>query len=524
MKNILKRGMLDGGMVRITKLECRGLYSYRDPLAVDLSDMVVIVGPNNSGKSNIFRLIRLLADTLSSSLGLKDHEIAKGVNDSCLELRMTLSEAETVKIVDFFSFYYKQDDSNIKFSEYENRAQLVALLDEIAVGVFWKKTAMSGIRSHVEIEFMKIGLKMYGHINSELCISDRFDSEIMESRDVDRTSWLPELLGKLSDHAGAKIEVAGFFRDRRAIAGGSIYENYGEIPEHAKRALADLKSYVNPSSKTTDMWVTLTKIIGKILVRGIVHSPDSRYINGPSVWTMAESLKIPTNKEEDVLGLGDAKSKADQYNAMLEQAAFFKSAELEETLVGDGSNLPSFLFGLKTSPIHANRERFEAVQKAFEDVFRSEKLKFDVILMRQKPVKRGSVSLKPWTHTFPIPEVVVNDGSGEEFPVEDAGAGVGESIYLLALVMGSGDSVVLLDEPSINMHPSLTRAVLEKICSAGENQILIATHSPAIAGFVAFENLAGCCTLGGPAYQAQSGLWMVDPLSCLKKTGTDSAT
>ena len=224
--------MRGGGMVRITKLGCRGLYSYRDTLAVDVPDRVVVVGPNNSGKSNLFRLIRLFADTLSESSTLEDRQIAKGVSDPRLELRMELSEAETEKIVDFFSFYSKQSNSNMRFVEYENRAQLLTLLDEITVRILWKKTPRSGTMTSVEIEFVKINLKMYGvigyvldttdrpaprivrmpyaeeyHTLEQLHISDRFAPGEAENEHVDTATPLHELLAKLSDQVGAKGKV-----------------------------------------------------------------------------------------------------------------------------------------------------------------------------------------------------------------------------------------------------------------------------------------------------------------------------
>ena len=478
-------------VVRIMKLGCRGLYSYKDTAAVDVVDRVAIVGPNNSGKSNLFRMIRLFADTLSKSHTLEDRQIAKGVDDPYLELRIKLSESETEKIVDFFSFCRNPTYRDVEFVEYENRAQLVTLLDEIIVGVFWKKTARHGIQTSVKIEFVKIGLRMYGNINSVLHISDRFTSEDPESEEVDRTMPLCNLLDTLSDQAGAKSEVVEFFRNQKAIAGSNLKEEYGKVSEHAKRALADIQSYVGFPDHIAELEIKFTRLIGAILVRGVVHSPDSRHICGPSAWTVTESLKIQDNRVNICEPYGE-KINAQQYNATLKQVALFKSVMPAETLAGDGSNLPSFLFTLKTSHALVNRKRFEEIQEAFAHVFESERLKFDVILKHQKLAEQHSDISAHRIPTFPIPVVVIfNDRSVEEFPVADAGAGVGESIYLLALVLGSSDSVVLLDEPSINMHPGLTRAILKKIYNVGKNQIIITTHSPAILGFAAFENSAG---------------------------------
>ena len=476
-------------MVRITGLKCRGLYSYKDTVAVDVPNRAVIVGPNNSGKSNLFRMIRLFTDTLSKPSALEDRHIAKGVDDPCLELRMELSKAETEEIVDFFSFDHNASSHEMEFVKYKNRAQLVTLLDEISVGVFWTKTAMYGIQTSVKIEFSKAGLKIYGNIRSVLHISDSSALEVAENEEVGRTTPLSNLLTELSDQASAKSKVAEFFRNRKAIVGSNLKEEYGGISEHAKRVLTGIQSYVGFPSHVAELEIKFTRLIGAILVRGVIHSPDSRHIGGPSVWTVTESLKIPDD-QEDAWGLQGEKGTAKQYIAALKHVALFKSIMPAETLAGDGSNLPSFLLTLKTSPIHANRKRFENIQGAFADVFESEKLEFDVVLNHQNFTEQSLGGRERWTPTFPTPVVVVSYRSGEEFPVADAGAGVGESIYLLTLVLGSSDSVVLLDEPSINMHPGLTRTILKKIYGMAGNQILITTHSPAIVGFTAFENSA----------------------------------
>ena len=473
-----KRGAGRRRTVRITKLQCRGLYSYRDQVSADVSDRAVIVGPNNSGKSNFFRLIRLLADALSRPPGLKDAQIARGVLDPNLRLRVRLSRGEAEKIVDFFSFLLP-DAQGMRFHEYENRDLLAGLLDEIAVGLSWEKTAKYGIQTAVEIEFSKMGLVASGDITDKLLISDHVVSE-QEAAKVNRTMPLRNLLTELSDQASAKSATAEFFREN-LLEMPDLKEDHRKIPEHGKRTLADLQSYVGIRNDASRV-VRFTGLVGEILARGTVHSPDSRDIDGSLIQDRIESLKLLPGQEE-VLG----SDVAGAYNKALVRVARFKRSVPAEALAVDGSNLSSFLLGLKTSPVPADRERFESIRGAFESVFGPERLKMDVIL--ERPEHEDDPTGRPHLRrTFAAPVAVITDGSGEQFRAADAGAGLRESIYLLALVLGSRDSAILLDEPSINMHPGLTRAILGEICGNEGNQILVTTHSPAIVGFVAFEN------------------------------------
>ena len=466
--------------MRITKLESEGLYSYRSPLAVDVPDRVAIVGPNNSGKSNLFKMLEFFADALSGSSAPEGRKISKGAPDPRLKLHIKLSRSEAGKIVDFFSFYDRSGKRGLGFFEYKNRDRLEALLDEVSVEVFWKKTADSKITTRAQVEFVKTGIKMYEDYR-EWSISDEFAAE-PKNQDRDQQPPIHELLAKLTGNTDAKTEVVQFFRDHGAITMSGLREVGGQVSGRGLDVLTSLSSYAKIEVNHIPKEIEITRIMWAILDRGIIHSPDSRHIDKPSILSMVGELTTPISGNPKLRREEDA-----YYNETLMLIAASKSPELRETLADDGSNLSSFLLRLKTAPSYTRRKRFKNIQKSFEKVFGFERLKFDVIL---KDAGTGKASKNPRAVQVPV-TVVVNEESGEEFPLSDAGRGVGETIYLLALVLGSSGSVILLDEPSLNMHPGLMRSVLEEIHDTKENQIVIATHSPAIVRFMAFENSAG---------------------------------
>ena len=435
--------------MRIVELSLGGLYSYREPLTVDVPDKVVIVGPNNSGKSNFFKTLKFFAGALSGSEP-DWNKISKGAHDPSMRLRIKLSKSEAEKIVDFFSFYDEPDNRGLGFVEYENRARLEALLDELAVRVFWKKSADSRIEIRAEIEFAKAHLKMY-KLRGRWHVSDRFGADT-KRRNGDRAPFVHELLAGLTDGIDAKTRAAQFFRDCGAIADSNARNRDEQVSERGRTVLAGLGSYIKIKESFSPE-IEITRVLGAILERGMVYSPDRRHTD------MRHSTPRRAPSAPPVLS---------------------------QTLAYDGSNLSSFLLGLKTSPDYDRRKRFREIRKSFESVFTFEKLKFDVIL------KDADAGFRTRAHAVQVPvTVVVNEESREEFPLADMGTGVAESIYVLALVLGSRDSVVLLDEPSLNMHPGLMRAVLDGIRDVGGNQLMISTHSPAIVRFMAFENSAG---------------------------------
>jgi predicted ATP-dependent endonuclease of OLD family len=72
------------------------------------------------------------------------------------------------------------------------------------------------------------------------------------------------------------------------------------------------------------------------------------------------------------------------------------------------------------------------------------------------------------------------------FALDKVGAGVSETLFLLTASFGSNDSVILLDEPALNLHPAQMKALFQML-SGSPNQFLIITHSPPLLHNLLFE-------------------------------------
>lgn len=469
-------------MVYLKKLKCQGLYSYEEPFELETSNHMLIVGPNNSGKSNFFKLIGLLIDTFLGRKRLGNYEIANNAFNSILEIYLTLSKEEAKKIVDFFSFYPEKPNGHSNFFEYENYNQLIDLLDTLSIKLLWEREAEGyGSEPYVEIEFSKIGLKFYSYMFSGLRASNYFPSEQKEGTFSNEAN-LYELLCHISEQSDTKTIVSQFFKKNEVIGVPQIrIDRNTKISDKGKQTLTNLYSYLEISLEANQE-VQFIELLATIFRKGIIYSSDRRGINGPSILDYAELLKI-----EDNSGTIRENDKVD-YNALLELTAFSKAIEPTKILKSDGNNLAAFLFGLKNSQNYAERKSFEKIQEAFRKLFQSEKLGFDIILKyhtkQRYRVWQGNPQSKP---QLPI-IVVVDDKLNREFPISETGAGLSEAIYLLTLGFGIENSIILLDEPSVNLHPPLMRSLLNLIQDhAKTNQFMIITHSPELVRFELFE-------------------------------------
>ncbi|MFC2423181.1 MAG: AAA family ATPase [Fusobacterium polymorphum] len=90
--------------------------------------------------------------------------------------------------------------------------------------------------------------------------------------------------------------------------------------------------------------------------------------------------------------------------------------------------------------------------------------------------------------TLPIFE----NSAGEEFDINDLSSGE-KQLFLRTLsikMLEPNNSIILIDEPELSLHPKWQQRIIEVYKKIGENnQIIVATHSPHILGSVSNENI-----------------------------------
>lgn len=90
--------------------------------------------------------------------------------------------------------------------------------------------------------------------------------------------------------------------------------------------------------------------------------------------------------------------------------------------------------------------------------------------------------------TMPIFE----NSAGEEFDINDLSSGE-KQLFLRTLsikMLEPKNSIILIDEPELSLHPKWQQRIIEVYKKIEENnQIIIATHSPHILGSVSSENI-----------------------------------
>lgn len=474
-------------MVYLQKAKWCGLYSFKDTVELDLSNHVIIVGPNNSGKSNILRILKVLVNTFSQRERLDYSKINFHEHNPFLEISLQFSEPETRKIIDFFSFYPDKQNNASEFHEFENYNVLLELFDTAIIKLEWARSVEGeSSEPYMRIEFPKIGLKFFGYLFSDFCISNSFPEEHGEKK-FNNETYFKDLLKQIKDKNNV-ISIVNEFYSHTFNEIGSVRIRINDTKKFSDKAritITNLFSFLGLSiSNSREAY--FAELLGVIFQKGIQISSGSKGLSTKSILDIAEKLRTP-NREVITTGEGDQIN----FNTVLERQIFEKILEFDLNLESDGSNIISFLFSLKNSPRQNDRTKFKNIQEEFKKLFESDKLSFDVIiqyeLTGQHRVWNRMENTKP-----KIPIIMIQDDNIQrQFAVEQVGAGLLETIYLLTLAHGIENSVILLDEPAVNLHPTLMKSIAKSLQNPDlKNQFIIITHSPELASYEIFDNKA----------------------------------
>lgn len=143
--------------------------------------------------------------------------------------------------------------------------------------------------------------------------------------------------------------------------------------------------------------------------------------------------------------------------------------------LSNGEQLANFLFCKKNGDSQ-DRKQYIAIQQLFSQMT---KRQFDVVL-GQTNIGRASQE-----QSSALLELVISSLWGD-IPLGFSGAGIGEALFLSAVLAGTSGQVVLLDEPALNLHPTMQTILLGEMLALahqteGEgSQFLVNTHTPTL--------------------------------------------
>ena len=478
--------------MRIERLTCSGLLSYEAETEIKFPSHAVIVGPNNSGKSNIFRIIRIMLEALDGRQPAAS-QMSRAGNGAFVEAEMVFSYEERGLLSEFLG-YYNPDSRSPRVVKHPDYEQIGEFLANVTIRVGWTKDVRGdGGDPRIRISFPQCGFKLSGALGqAELVVSgiDAQDGEF-SGAPID----FPELCAQVFQSK----DPASSFEDFAASGKTAVHrpvsfsdEAIGNMESAEEKLEATALQRRLDRGRETAEWA-LPLVLGSIMSGKIVHAPASGL-----------PRKLFADMREDLMDdWHDDHKFARQYNFAVSERLRALDVEYAGKLSPGGDNMAQFLFALKNSPKDQDRDAFQKIQTGFTEVFQRQ-LRVDVVLHHEW-AKLGNSRAK-----FNVPsstQVLFTDRTGSSTP-EQIGTGALQVLYLLAAAHGIKESVVLLDEPGINLHPAMLQTIMGTV-GAGEteSQFLIITHSPELLSHEVFDRGSDLIYVRKKSGSAVLGLW-----------------
>lgn len=508
--------------MRIKSLQIKNFLSFGDRsqelLFAKDTDISFIVGPNNSGKSNLFRTLNFVAEAIGGGYlpfdpdpylapGRRDFEIAVGIvldDDEIQALQDLLTcgnmlynpggPPETQQLMQ------AKNDILAKHGD----AIFAGLQKSVSMVVKGTVRKSSPINYTIKVVFGNEEFLVtrdsylakiepsdrgsFGYIDFGAVLIEDLKQRYLASTGkasqpgvtIDSTYEPPRIEELLTTRLVTETAKAG----HSPFAGVQIQplnfvefdQRVGTVPQ-----LQRLRSFLDSRGLKGDM-ITLSGFFGMLYASSFVWVPDLRGRppdNDIVVW----------EKTVERQGLPQYLGPTGKPKIALIAA----------------NELPARLFELLTSSDASGNRRYEAIRREFEKF--TDGMSFRVYLGEREVTDRPELSVVKISPEqigmgqglSPVPASAVLGIETDErrktvkvaalqmldrdasWPIGFASAGTIEVLSLLTAIIGTRERILLLDEPAQNMHPDFQERFLNLLrLHAGENgnQVVVVTHSP----------------------------------------------
>lgn len=486
--------------MKLRRIEGRNFLSFgEEGLVLDgLGARTVVVGPNSSGKSNIYRIIEFVLQVFSG--GQPDPDLIRHDGHGPEpQVRMTLSldDEESGAFADWMVIKGKSNQLNPQTGENfdlnEARRLTELLIDQLKPTF---KILGSG-----EVEFVVRGsgnpaspYEAFIRIRSATDAPDLFvylDRDMSRSTNTRFGGFPVELHRALLEDLKERFP--------RAVVTGA---EFLPISPQELQSIADTLRPEWFFAKMADRGTTPALLDVRWLdLQGYETQLGGRSSDAANLrrfltrrgWSLASPLGLV------------------QFLALILRSSVggleaFRSSEVEpvlptpdslgigHTILG-GSGLAAGLYNLKNSSNREERTTYVEIQTAFAGA--TSGITVEAILETYVSTQ-GAQGAAP-SDWIPLSRLTsgVRLGQGDprwlsipairfgtsvfEFPPSAAASGLKQLLAILSFACSARDSVLFLDEPELNLHPSKQREILRTLLSESEgrsNQVILVTHSP----------------------------------------------
>ena len=454
--------------VRLKFAKINGLYTYNNKKnRIDFGEKTVIVGSNNTGKSSIFKALKYFLNSLvefnAAAPGPWDWQ-----NEHTMTIGLELNRIEARCIAEMLSSEMSDENDPLIDSRVCN--WLTPKLKHITLTIRWNDARFPDIPVRIQyfLRLEKLKVTVWAdEFNGDTSvvsmdvkkIRPSFDSS---SNNIDNTETEEDDENELSEN---KIQPLFPNIVCDMLDGDRSNEEFYKLLE-------------NEGANVSRFPANIT----------FFDQDAARNNTRKSEFLMTMSNDPQENRTcSFFVILGHMLMQ--RFEFISEKRSFMESNSFEkQPLKDDGSNLQSFLFWLQHSDRNT-QAAFFAIQRAFNKVVGNENLLFSVSVIEDKDkinAQASERSANACRHRITIQFAERLEQKQKYTDFVSIGAGIKETLFLLAKCFERRDKVILMDEPATNLHPTMIRRLMDEIFASNDQesksgQVVIITHSPSVA-------------------------------------------
>ena len=487
--------------MEIKKIRLQNFLSFGNSTQeMDFSKLSTIVGPNDSGKTNVFRAIEIVANVMDGNqVPLAAYYHDKNFElPPRIEIDLKINDEEKEALVNFFTCSCLYDKTLTHEGDNEAaRKVLKRILDEkgkdLFSNFFDELTVIVDTegKSNYPVQYY---FKMRKNGKNLFYRMHHFDREPYNRGGSHSIRKLEHVI---LDKAKIQFPELNDF-----IASGG-----GEIPNFDSFALDLLTTIYDECDESRHVEPTGFQF----------NEFEARQESIPEFIRLCDFIRR-MDAEKDVITFMSIISIL--FKGSLTKIANLRSTPKrildpqdlfyeKEMLNLSGTNLVKVLYSLSQSDDPSVKERFHGIVSEFEQLAKGLKLEMTFRPKMVEVTNReivsigdgadlqinniGNLGIADRTKNVARQEVglqVIKNGI--PIPIELISAGITELIVLLTALIGQQNKVILLDEPAANLHPILQRRIMQIIQNAvqkNNNQVVMITHSPFLITPENFEHV-----------------------------------
>lgn len=404
--------------MNLQKIHILNLFSY-DDTEINLQNYNVVVGPNNSGKTNLVRVLKLLQTSNQFTYTDLPQEFKFNKDKPTLiSLHLKLSDEETRILLQYI---FHKSISKQQFPEHIKNIQL---------SILWTDTVSPDSRPQNYFCRFNNGITLFHeHGDTSISYHEKIDDVMSFMLSFKKNSL------KLHDP-----EISEKFEATHKISPNHLFDDE-EIFIKFLEEITSLREFFILDGKTCRL----------------NHSLTISYNSDPPKHFEKEGFDfieiVPTTSHNS--DLWQVLDHILQKNIVIMKEFNF--------------NYDSLVFNLQN--LNQKGEKlYKRIQSEFEHLF--EGITFELRTVTKK---------KPYNEKTVETHIIIIETNEEEFLLKHSASGFFEAITILYSILNTKDHVIVLDEPALHLHPNKISDLsqqLMKMPSNARNQIIIITHSP----------------------------------------------